>query len=95
MGKHIFVCARCAGIYTGGFIVSLMLLCGMAIKTRKMKLLLISSVIIISDVLLYNAGFYKYYNLLSFFTGLFFGISVYLVFISEISIFINKRRRDE
>jgi len=60
-----------------------------------MKLLLISSVIIISDVLLYNAGFYKYYNLLSFFTGLFFGISVYLVFISEISIFINKRRRDE
>jgi uncharacterized membrane protein len=84
LGQHIYVCARCAGIYAGSFLSALMLIFGFNYKIRSVKLLSISSIILFVDVLLVNIGLYRYSHTISFITGLFFGLVAYQFFIQTI-----------
>lgn len=90
LGKEIYVCARCAGIYTGSFLSALILIFGINIKFDNLRLLAITSVLLMADVLLVNIGVYEYSHSISFSTGTFFGLVVYQFLISTMKGFISE-----
>lgn len=73
----LLVCSRCAGIYVGGFFASLLLLCSLEFKSKKLFLVFIAaSALMLLDVAGSTFGVYHYIKSLAFSTGLFFGIIV-------------------
>ena len=90
-GKHIYVCARCAGIYTGCFLSALSLLIKLKFDIKNLKVLLIALLIIFADVLFANAGLYEYSHSIAFIAGLFFGFTSYRFFINTFEEFLSNR----
>ena len=90
-GKQIFVCARCAGIYSGSFICAIVLLFGSKIKRYELKFLSTAVLPIIADVFLVEMGLYNYSHSFAFISGFLFGLVVYLFFISVVQDFVIKR----
>lgn len=91
LGKHIYVCARCAGIYLGCFVSAFVLFFSLKIKFNNLKILFFTSALLIADVFLVNFGLYEYSHTIAFITGFLFGIVVYLFLISSIEDFVSKR----
>lgn len=84
------VCARCAGIYTGAFAASAyVLLTGLKFKTSA-KLLVFSSIPMITDVVLYSAGFYPYSHYIAFFTGGLFGTICFFYIFQGLKLLISE-----
>jgi uncharacterized membrane protein len=77
---HTLVCARCTGIYLGGFISSFALLFVKSIKITDSKIILLAALPMLIDVLLYSSGLYAYSKTIAFITGILFG-SVGIVYI--------------
>lgn len=72
-GHHTSVCARCTGIYLGGMLSSSIFLIISTINLKSGKLMLVASVPMLIDVVLYSSGLYDYSINIAFITGLFFG----------------------
>lgn len=69
---HTLTCSRCTGIYLGGLFSSLITLFGYN-KNFSTRLLLFSSLPMITDVLLLTIGLYNYSHLIALLTGLLLG----------------------
>jgi len=82
----MLVCARCAGIYFGAFVIGLSIFSLRRVQLNE-KLLYITLLFLCSDVLLVAIGIYNYSKIISFTTGLLFGGSVYTYLMKEIEIF--------
>lgn len=91
LGKQIFVCARCAGIYTGTFLSCTSLIFRTGIRIKNIKFLFLTAILILMDVLLVNAGVYNYSHFVAFITGLFFGFIIYQQFFSLVEDFVIER----
>ncbi|MFA8344047.1 MAG: DUF2085 domain-containing protein [Rhodothermaceae bacterium] len=75
-GHKLLVCPRCAGIYLGifaGIVFSFIFK-----SPIKLKILILSGVLILLDVVLTTFDVYDYSKHFAFVTGLFFGISLFL-----------------
>jgi uncharacterized membrane protein len=89
-GIKTMVCARCAGIYIGMFLSSVLFLFKDFDKKFKIKFLLLSSVPMIADVILYSSGIYFYSRTAAFFTGLFFGSVGFSYFYNSVKELLNE-----
>jgi uncharacterized membrane protein len=85
----MLVCARCAGIYFGAFLVGIISL-NYKMPDIKTKVFIVSALPLLLDVILVFLRFYKYSKSLALSTGLIFGSVVYLIIISEIEKIILK-----
>lgn len=86
----MLVCARCAGIYSGAFIAGLSSLLIITPLINR-KVLIISALPLVIDVLLTFTGVYTYSKSVAFVTGFTFGGAAYIVFITELeNLFSNK-----
>ena len=86
---YMLVCARCAGIYFGAFLVGIISL-NYKMPDIKTKVFIVSALPLLLDVILVFLRFYKYSKSLTLSTGLIFGSVVYLIIISEIEKIILK-----
>ena len=82
--SHTLVCARCSGIYVGLLTASLTGLFIAFNKVPKIKILLISSIPMLIDVLLYSSGIYSYSKIIAFLSGFLFGSVGFLYFYDSI-----------
>lgn len=87
------VCARCAGIYFGALIAAISSIIIFHPLTSK-KLLLISIIPLLIDVLLVSLGIYSYSKIISFITGMVFGSIIYLFILTEIEKLILEQISD-
>ena len=73
-GEHTtMVCARCTGIYIGGLAVSLYFIFNSQINIKNGKLIILASVPMVIDVILYKVGLYNYSKIIAFISGAVFG----------------------
>jgi uncharacterized membrane protein len=72
-GGHTLVCARCSGIYIGGFISAFILLFVSKVNFKDGKLMIVASIPMAIDVLLYSSGVYNYSKTIALITGLLLG----------------------
>ena len=72
-GHHTLVCARCTGIYLGGLLSSFIFLIISTLNLKNGKLILVASIPMLIDVVLYSSGLYDYSINIAFITGLLFG----------------------
>ena len=79
-GIESMVCSRCAGIYAGVLLTSFLLLFITVEENLGIKLLLLSSIPLILDVVFYNLGLYNYSKTTAFSTGIFFGSAGFYYF---------------
>jgi uncharacterized membrane protein len=79
-GAHLFVCARCTGIYTGAFLLSLVFIFIKMLPKISLNIIIYSILPLLADIILYNAGAYNYSKTIAFITGLFPG-SVLILYI--------------
>ncbi|MGE5364208.1 MAG: DUF2085 domain-containing protein [Bacteroidota bacterium] len=82
-GMPFMLCARCSGLYTGAFIMSLLLLLpvnGGAALSRRMNFrhLIFISLPMLADTILYRTGLYSYSKTLAFVTGILSGSAGFL-----------------
>lgn len=87
---HSLVCSRCAGIYVGLFISSLVSLIIANYKEPSQKLIIFASVPMLADVFLYSIGVYNYSKYLAFSTGLLLGSVGFLYFYSAMKKLIQE-----
>jgi len=91
LGHRMFVCARCAGIYSGAFIVAIVEL-RFIFPELPLKLLFVSVTPLLIDVALTTTRTYEYSKILAFLTGIISGFVIYLFVIKELENFvINKQ----
>ena len=83
---EMFVCARCAGIYFGAFIISSLFLFRENPKLN-IKIFLLASIPLLADVIFTTTELYNYYQPIAFLTGLIFGSIICLFLIAEIKNF--------
>ena len=83
-GAHLLVCARCAGIYLGALIISLI----MSFNFLKLKLSLIPLIIfsspLVIDALAVRLNIYSYSKTVAFITGLLCGVIVLIYILDTI-----------
>lgn len=82
---HTLVCARCTGIYSGVFLISLISLFTTKINIESRKLFYISLIVLLLDVLMTTFKIYEYSKLVAFSTGIFFGGVIFLYFRSALN----------
>lgn len=83
-GKTL-VCARCTGIYSGVFLLSLISLFKNSIDMKSKNLFYISLFVVIFDVLMTTFKLYNYSKTIAFSTGIFFGGVMFLYFRSALN----------
>ena len=88
--ESMLVCARCAGIYLG-VVISMIFVLFRKLRALNLKVIVIATLPLITDVLLTTLQVYNYFQPLAFTTGLLFGGILCLFFLSELeNLFINK-----
>lgn len=87
------VCSRCTGIYFGALFSSMIALTGF-IKKVNTKLLLLSSIPMFIDVILYSFGFYTYSKTIALFTGLLLGSVGFIYIHDAIKIILLKKEKE-
>lgn len=87
---HSLVCSRCAGIYFGFYLVSIVSLFHLIKKEPKFKTLVIAVIPMIADVTLYSLGFYNYSKTLALLTGVLLGSVGFLYFYSALKKLIQE-----
>jgi len=80
-GSHIYLCARCTGIYIGAFFMAVSLLMINIKTTISLKPLIITSSIILFDVIFVTAHLYNYISWIAFTSGFLFGSVIYIYII--------------
>jgi len=77
-GSSTYLCARCTGIYVGALFMAVSLLM-INFKTNiSLKPLIISSSIILLDVVFVNTHLYNYISWIAFTSGFLFGAVIYI-----------------
>ncbi len=79
---HLLVCARCAGLYFGGLFAGISSLF-ITVPVFTNRILLLSLLPLIADVIFTTLGVYSYSQPLSLATGILAGLIIYLFLISE------------
>lgn len=94
-GFHLFVCARCFGIYTGCFLISAAgLFFGLKAKPD-LKTLLLFSAPMLADVVMTSCAVYAYNKILSAATGLLFGSIVFVYILNIVlEIYLTDYKKD-
>ncbi len=93
---HFLVCARCTGIYCSVLITSFLILFINKNFVFKTSYLIILSVPMLLDVILYSIGVYEYNKLVAFITGILFGSAVFIYILSGIeNSFYQKSKIDK
>jgi uncharacterized membrane protein len=87
------VCSRCAGIYFGGCFSSLIVLLGLK-KNITTRLLLLSSIPLILDVILYSLNIYNYSKYIALLTGFLLG-SIGFIYIHRSIIELLTKSKDK
>lgn len=88
--ESMLVCSRCAGIYLG-VLISMIFVLFHKIPALNLKVFVIATLPLITDVLLTTLQVYNYFQPLAFATGLLFGGMLCLFFLLELeNIFTNK-----
>ena len=80
----LLVCARCTGIYLGALVLSFLSLFIFKKLNFGIKLLYISLVPILIDVIFSSLSIYKYSKLIAFGTGIFFGSIVFIYILTTL-----------
>ncbi len=89
-GKALMVCARCAGIYFGGFGAAFILLFLKKDIFPKIKFLFMAAIPMVLDIILYSSGIYSYNKFISFFTGFLFGsAALFYIYVGLIDFFVE------
>ncbi|MGE5352198.1 MAG: DUF2085 domain-containing protein [Acidobacteriota bacterium] len=73
MGRPLFVCSRCFGIYAGLFLASFITLFVSFKKRLQKKYLIYAGIPMLLDVILYSVNIYNYSKIIAFLTGLLLG----------------------
>ncbi len=81
---HTLICARCAGIYSGIFFISLISLFIKRNNIKSRKLFYTALIIILFEVLMTTFKIYEYSKIVAFTTGIFFGGVMFLYFRSAL-----------
>ena len=77
-GSSTYLCARCTGIYVGALFMAVSLLF-INFKTNfSLKLLIITSSIMLLDVISVSISLYNYISWISFTSGILFGAIIYI-----------------
>jgi uncharacterized membrane protein len=79
----MFVCSRCAGIYTGAFTAAIAGMC-FATPEFSIKFLIVSFLPLFFDVTFTTIGLYSYSKPIAFSTGLLSGSVIYFIAINEL-----------
>jgi uncharacterized membrane protein len=91
----MLVCARCAGIYSGAFLVSLInIFLSRQINIAR-KVLFLSAIPMLFDVIGTTAGLYIYSKTGAFLTGFLFGVVSFLYFYNALLELITEMREKE
>ena len=90
LGFNLFVCARCTGIYLGCLLISFLSVFMIRRTEIGLSPLYISLLLILTDVLFVRMNIYLYSKLISFITGLVFGLVIYLYFLEIMENSIGK-----
>ena len=94
-GHNLLVCSRCAGIYFGSFISSLIFLFIPMIKIRSIKYLILAAVPMLIDVVLYTSGVYTYSKSFALFSGFLFGIAGIIYIYNGLQILLIEKKKGE
>ena len=86
----MLVCARCVGIYFGALSAGLLGLF-YAIPLLSTRVLLVSTLPLIADVILTFSRVYSYSQLTAFTTGLIFGSVLYLFLLNELEYLFSRK----
>ena len=92
---NLLVCSRCAGIYLGSFISSLILLFVPMIKIRNINYLILAAVPMLIDVVLYTSGVYTYSKSIALFSGFLFGIAGIIYIYNGLQILLIEKKKGE
>jgi uncharacterized membrane protein len=91
-GSKLEVCARCTGIYTGTIIFSFVAFFIPRLKPGSKEWLVLSSLVMAADVMMYSIGIYDYSKWTAFGTGLFLGsVSILYIFTGIDDYFLELR----
>ena len=77
-GSSTYLCARCTGIYAGALFMAVSMLMINLRTNISLKPLIITSSIILLDVIFVNAHFYNYTSWIAFTSGFLFGAVIYI-----------------
>ncbi len=93
-GYYFHVCARCSGIYIGALIFSIYSLFNFTKRHLKIRYLYFGAIPLLIDVLFQSMNIVQYIKISAFITGLIFGFTVTLFFLSAIEnyLLIHKTR---
>lgn len=91
---HTLVCSRCFGIYSGALVTSSLILLGLSKKINT-KTLLIVSIPMFIDVILYSLNIYPYSKWIAFSTGILLGsIGFLYIHSSLVSLFVKNKDKN-
>jgi uncharacterized membrane protein len=94
---HLLVCARCAGIYLGALLISIIMLFNLLkLKLSLIPLLMFSAPLVI-DAFAVRLNIYAYSKTMAFITGLMFGaiVLIYILDTIENSFNLLRKRKNE
>jgi len=94
-GHSLLVCSRCTGIYIGSLVSAFILLFVPFIKVSNTKYLILASVPMFVDVILYSIGVYTYSKTIALFSGSLFGIAGIIYIYKGLQILLAKKREEE
>ncbi len=92
-GHNLLVCSRCAGIYIGSLLSSLILLFVPIFKISNIKYLIFATAPMLIDVILYSIGVYTYSKELALFSGILFGIAGIIYIYNGLQILLAEKRK--
>lgn len=84
-----FTCARCTGIYFGALFFSILFLARINLSIT-LKFMLLSSLPMMIDIILYSISIYKYSIFIAFTTGMLLGSTGFIYIRSVLLDFLNK-----
>lgn len=94
-GIQSMVCSRCAGIYAGVLLLSLVLLFINVKQKLNIKFLFLFAIPLILDVVFYNLGLYNYSKTLAFSSGIFFGSAGFYYFYTGLEKLFSEQKLKE
>lgn len=83
-GYHLHICARCSGIYFGALICSILSVFYIKQKHINIKFLYVGAIPLLIDVFFQSVNFVPYIINSAFVTGLIFGFTVFVFFLSTV-----------